>query len=115
MLASLYSKALFLVMPSLYEGFGLPLVEAMAYGVPVLTANNSSMPEVAGNAGLLVDAEDINSILDGLNQMIKNSELRNQLANNALKNAVRFSWGKSAQQLFYVFEIALVKRRERCG
>jgi len=106
----LYANTLFLAMPSLYEGFGLPLIEAMAHGAPVLTSSNSSMPEVAGDAGLLVDALDVNSILNGLIQMIKNKELLSKLAMNAKNNAARFSWGKSTQQLVTVFENAILSR-----
>jgi glycosyltransferase involved in cell wall biosynthesis len=110
-LAGLYANAQFLAMPSLYEGFGLPLVEAMANGVPVLTSDNSSMPEVAGNAGLLVDAKDVDSISDGLNQLITNKELRSRLAANAKINAERFSWDESAERVLAVFENAIAVRR----
>ena len=109
-LATLYANAQFLAMPSLYEGFGLPLVEAMAHGTPVLTANNSSMPEVAGDAGLLVDAQDAGSIANGLNQLITNEELRKKLAENAKSNAARFNWDESARQLITVFEKAITAR-----
>jgi glycosyltransferase involved in cell wall biosynthesis len=112
-LASLYANAQFLVMPSLYEGFGLPLVEAMSHGTPVLTANNSSMPEVAGNAGLLVDALDVESIADGLQEMITNNELRERLAGNAKLNASRFSWDESAKKLITVFEKAIDLRKDK--
>jgi len=112
-LAALYANAQFLVMPSLYEGFGLPLVEAMSYGTPVLTANNSSMPEVTGNAGLLVDALDVESIADGLQEMITNNELRERLAKNAKLNASRYSWDNSAQKLIKVFEKAIDLRKDK--
>ena len=112
-LATLYANAQFLVMPSLYEGFGLPLVEAMSYGTPVLTANNSSMPEVTGNAGLLVDALDVESIADGLQEMITNNELRERLAKNAKLNASRFSWDESAKKLITVFEKAIDLRKNK--
>ena len=112
-LATLYANAQFLVMPSLYEGFGLPLVEAMSYGTPVLTANNSSMPEVTGNAGLLVDALDVESIADGLQEMITNNELRERLAKNAKLNASRYSWDNSAQKLIKVFEKAIDLRKDK--
>ena len=112
-LAALYANAQFLVMPSLYEGFGLPLVEAMSYGTPVLTANNSSMPEVAGNAGLLVDALDVESIADGLQEMITNNKLRERLAKNAKLNASRFSWDESAKKLITVFEKAIDLRKNK--
>jgi len=112
-LATLYANAQFLVMPSLYEGFGLPLVEAMSYGTPVLTANNSSMPEVAGNAGLLVDALDVESIADGLQEMITNNELRERLAKNAKLNASLFSWDESAKKLITVFEKAIDLRKDK--
>lgn len=109
-LATLYANALFLAMPSLYEGFGLPLVEAMAYGTPVLTSNNSSMPEVAGDAGLLVDPLTTNSIKKGLQELISNHDLRDKLANKAQKNAIRFNWDTSAYQLIGVFERAIANR-----
>jgi len=112
-LATLYANAQFLVMPSLYEGFGLPLVEAMSYGTPVLTANNSSMPEVAGNAGLLVDALDVESIADGLQEMITNNRLRERLAKNAKLNVSRFSWDNSAKKLITVFEKAIDLRKDK--
>jgi glycosyltransferase involved in cell wall biosynthesis len=112
-LATLYSNAQFLVLPSLYEGFGLPLIEAMSYGTPVLTANNSSMPEVSGNAGLLVDALDVESIANGLQEMITNNELRERLAKNAKLNASRFSWDESAKKLITVFEKAIDFRKNK--
>lgn len=103
-LATLYANALFLAMPSLYEGFGLPLVEAMVHGTPVLTSNNSSMPEVAGNAGLLIDPLDIHSIEKGLEEMVSNHTLRNNLANNAQENVSKFNWDTAAKELVSVFE-----------
>jgi glycosyltransferase involved in cell wall biosynthesis len=107
LLPTLYAHALFLAMPSLYEGFGLPLVEAMIQGTPVLTSNNSSMPEVAGDAGLMIDPLDVCSINNGLEELIMNHELRNQLSENARSNVVRFSWDVAAEQLVAVFEKAI--------
>lgn len=103
-LASLYSRAQFLVMPSLYEGFGLPLVEAMAYGVPALTSNRSSMPEVIGNAGVLIDPENIQSIADGLALMLGNDKLRKTLSSEAVKQVIQFDWGVCARKTLRVFE-----------
>jgi len=110
-LNTLYAHALFLAMPSLYDGFGLPIVEAMAHGVPVLTSDNSSMPEVAGEAGLFVDALSIDSIADGLGQLLGNEDLRDKLAANARSNAARFNWNEAAQQLITVFKEAIAKRK----
>jgi glycosyltransferase involved in cell wall biosynthesis len=112
-LAALYANAKFLVMPSLYEGFGLPLAEAMVYGTPVLTSNNSSMIEVAGNAGLLVDPLDIKSIKEGLLQLISDDHLCEQLSINAKRNAVRFNWQASADQLLTVFKSAVSIKKSR--
>jgi len=109
-LTTLYAHALFLAMPSLYEGFGLPLVEAMVHGTPVLTSNNSSMPEVAGNAGLLIDPLDIQSIKNGLEELITNHNLRGALAGNAQENVTRFNWDTAAKQLVSVFEKAISGR-----
>ena len=112
-LLNLYKNARFLAMPSLYEGFGLPLLEAMVQGVPVLTSNNSSMPEVAGNAGLFVDAKDVDSIKSSLEILITNEAVRKKLAENAKRNASRFDWSKSAKELLSVFERAVSKRNHR--
>ena len=109
-LSSLYANALFLAMPSLYEGFGLPLVEAMVHGTPVLTSNNSSMPEVAGDAGLLIDALDVESIKQGLEKLIINPNFRKALASRAVDNAARFNWDAAAVQLISVFESVISER-----
>lgn len=111
-LAVLYAKALFLAMPSIYEGFGLPLLEAMVYGTPVLTSRSSSMPEVAGNAGLFIDPIDVDSIKNGLAKMIVDHDFRNQLADNAKLNAARFSWDAAAIQISDIFNKAIINRKK---
>jgi len=109
-LSTLYKNACFLAMPSLYEGFGLPIIEAMSHGIPVLTANNSSMPEVAGDAGFLVDAQDIEAIGKGLKELILNHDLRGRLAKKAKANASKFDWNDSATKLVATFEQAMLSR-----
>ena len=105
-LATLYENAQFLAMPSLYEGFGLPIVEAMSYGIPVLTSQTSSMPEVAGDAGVLVDPFDEMLISAGLSSLLNNECYRNELASRATSNARRFSWQNAAKKMWAVFEEA---------
>lgn len=112
-LATLYAHAHFLAMPSLYEGFGLPLVEAMSFGVPVLTSSCSSLPEVAGDAGMLVDPYNTNSIATGLLQMLKDDEFRNKLAARSRLNAARFSWEKAAKETMGIFHEAVYARNAR--
>jgi glycosyltransferase involved in cell wall biosynthesis len=114
-LATLYAHALFLVMPSLYEGFGLPLLEATLRGVPVLTSDISSMPEVAGDAGVLVSPLDVDSIAKGLAQMLDDPKFRSDLARRAVSSAQRFSWDRSARRTMEVFEEAIEARRARGG
>jgi glycosyltransferase involved in cell wall biosynthesis len=111
-LATLYAHARFLVMPSLYEGFGLPLVEAMSFGVPVLTSNRSSMSEVAGDAGMLVDPFDVSSITTGLSSLLGDEAYRDHLASRAIPNAKRFSWQNAAREIWAVFEEAVEMRAE---
>ncbi|MBB3397903.1 glycosyltransferase family 1 protein [Rhizobium sp. BK060] len=111
-LAMLYSNARLLAMPSLYEGFGFPLIEANARGIPTLTSNTSSMPEVAGNAGVLVDPDDVRSIRDGLQSLATDDLLHARLAENARPNSARFSWLDSASALQSIFERAVVERRD---
>lgn len=112
-LSTLYAHARFLAMPSLYEGFGLPLVEAMSFGVPVLTSSCSSLPEVAGDAGILVDPLNMNSVASGLLQMLKDDGLRNQLAARAKLNAARFSWKKAAKAAMEIFHEAVYVRNAK--
>ncbi len=112
-LTSLYRHALFLALPSLYEGFGLPLVEAMSHGTPVLTSNNSSMPEITGNAGLLVNPLSVASIQDGLQKLILNDDFRAILASRTKDSVKRFDWDISASKLVDVFKRAIELRREK--
>jgi glycosyltransferase involved in cell wall biosynthesis len=110
-LSTLYRHALFLAMPSLYEGFGLPLVEAMAQGTPVLTSNTASMPEVAGDAGLLVDPLSSASIHQGLLAMVNDTALRQRKADAALGQAELFSWSRSGQATLDVLRQAVETRQ----
>lgn len=98
-LPALYSAALALAFPSLYEGFGLPVLEAMACELPVVTSNVSSLPEVAGEAAILIDPEDIDQITEALRQVIFDSALRALLVKRGLERAASFTWEKAAGKL----------------
>lgn len=97
-LPSLYCGALALVYPSLYEGFGLPPLEAMACGTPVVTSNGTSIPEVAADAAVLVDPEDVDSIAEGILRVVSSSTLRDNLRRLGLQRASRATWESTAQQ-----------------
>jgi glycosyltransferase involved in cell wall biosynthesis len=94
-LAGFYRLARAFVFPSLYEGFGLPPLEAMACGTPVVTSNVSSLPEIAGGAALLVDPYDTASIAEGITRAVTDEPLRQQLAQRGLARARDFSWAQS--------------------
>jgi glycosyltransferase involved in cell wall biosynthesis len=96
-LAALYSGAEVFVCPSLYEGFGLPILEAMQCGCPVIASNRSSMPEVAGNAAILVNPNDINDISHAINNIMQNRNLKERLKLLGCERAKLFSWEKSAK------------------
>ena len=98
-LAAMYRGAKGFVFPSLYEGFGLPPVEAMACGVPVLTSNLCSLPEVTGDAAILVNPNDIEEIKEGIRQLVFNSELRTQLTIKGIQRVRNFSWNESARKV----------------
>jgi glycosyltransferase involved in cell wall biosynthesis len=102
--ASLLSGALALVYPSLYEGFGLPVLEAMACGTPVLTSNVSSLPEVAGDAALLVDPLDVGVIAEGMFRLITDDELRVTLVEKGYAQIRKFSWANAAREVLQVLE-----------
>ena len=95
-LQALYRTADGLAYPSLYEGFGLPVVEAMAHGLPVLTSDRSSLPEVAGDAAVLVDPLDRGAIAKGLVRLVTDSALRRRLADAGPRRAARFTWSATA-------------------
>ena len=103
----LYSNAFLFLYPSFAEGFGLPLVESMACGTPVITAHNSSLPEVAGDAALFVDAANPNEIFLAINRLLTDANLYNQLKEKGLKNAARFSWEKAANQTKEIYKMVL--------
>ncbi len=102
-LPALYSGATALAYPSLYEGFGLPPLEAMACGTPVLTSEVSSLPEVVGEAAVLVDPQRIESIRDGLARLLGSAELQQRLREAGLERARLFSWQKTAFALIEVY------------
>jgi len=103
-LPALYSLARLFVFPSLYEGFGLPPLEAMACGTPVVCANTSSLPEVAGNAALLVDPLDADGLATTMQQALGDEGLRARLVERGLRQAARFTWRAAAQQLLAIYE-----------
>ena len=98
-LAALYSGATAFVFPSLYEGFGLPVLEAMACGTPVITGNTSSLPEVAGDAAILVDPTDVTAIGQALVTLASDERRRGQLAGAGRERAAHFSWERAADEL----------------
>jgi glycosyltransferase involved in cell wall biosynthesis len=111
-LATLYEHAMFLAMPSFYEGFGLPLLEAMSRGTPVLTSNCASMPEIAGDAGLLVDPHDVDLIMKALQTFLSDETFVRNLGLRAIINAQRFSWELTAQQTLHVIEDAVQSHKK---
>jgi glycosyltransferase involved in cell wall biosynthesis len=98
-LPSLYRSAEALIFPSLYEGFALPVLEAMASGTPVVTANVTAMPETAGDAALLVDPNSVEQIARAIEQIVSDTSLRQQLRNEGLKRATGFSWPRTATRV----------------
>lgn len=103
-LAPLYSGAEIFVFPSLYEGFGLPILEAMQCGCPVITSDSSSMPEVAGDAAILVNPNDVTSIASAMDRLASNKKSRNDLARAGIERARQFSWEISSGRLLEVIE-----------
>lgn len=102
-LPNLYSMAQCLVFVSLYEGFGLPILEAMACGCPVITCDRTSLPEVGGDSVLYVDPEDADLIAGAMSQIITNKELSSDLKHKGLERAKLFSWDKTANSVKQVF------------
>jgi len=92
-----------MVYPSLYEGFGLPVVEAMACGVPVITSTSSCLPEVAGDAAILVGPEDVDGMRDAIQRVIGDPDLSAGMRARGLRRAASFSWDRAAAESVAVF------------
>jgi glycosyltransferase involved in cell wall biosynthesis len=107
LLGLFYSQASVFIYPSYYEGFGLPVLEAMNWGIPVVTSNVSSLPEVVGNAGLTVAPDDIYHICEALWQIISDQELSNNLSRNGQDRINLFSWQRTAQETLKAYRSIL--------
>jgi glycosyltransferase involved in cell wall biosynthesis len=109
-LAALYSMALALVTPSLYEGFGIPPLEAMAYGLPVVVSDGGSLPEIVGNAGLVVPATDVDALADALLRVATNETLQAEMSRRSLARARQFDWSATARATLQVYRQAVSGR-----
>lgn len=105
-LSAIYSGATAFVYPSLYEGFGLPPLEAMQCGTPVITANTSSLPEVVGEAGILIDPTQEADLCQAILRVVYDTQLQADLSQRAAQRASQFSWARCAQQTAEIYQIA---------
>jgi glycosyltransferase involved in cell wall biosynthesis len=106
-LRRLYAGAACLALPSLAEGFGLPILEAMASGTPVVTSSVSSLPEVAGGAALTVDPRDVGALADAVGRVVTTPALRAELRERGLERAQQFSWRRTAAEISALVDAAL--------
>jgi glycosyltransferase involved in cell wall biosynthesis len=97
-LAALYESASMLAFPSLYEGFGLPLLEAMAHGVPAVVGAVGALPELAGEAAIMVKPEDVDAIAGGLERLLSDAKLREKMGQEGKRRAATFTWDRAADQ-----------------
>lgn len=106
-LAALYSGAMVFVYMSLYEGFGLPPLEAMQCGVPVITSNTSSLPEVVGDAGIMLDPQDLEGLCRALQEVVVNPELHTEMSKRSLVQAANFSWDRCVEETIAAYKNAI--------
>ena len=108
-LVMLYKNALCFLFPSLYEGFGLPILEAMKLGCPVITSNVSSMPEAGGDAAIYVDPENVEDIAKKLEKVLSDSKLRSEMVEKGKKQVQKFNWDKTAKETLAILEQVAMK------
>jgi glycosyltransferase involved in cell wall biosynthesis len=109
----LYRRALVLMMPSHAEGFGIPALEAMTLGVPVIAANRGALPEVVGEAGLLIDPDDAGALAEVLGRVIGDRPLRDRFRAAGWQQAQRFQWSQSAARTREAWALAVEHRKGR--
>ncbi len=100
--AAVYTLATLFVYPSFYEGFGLPVLESMRCGVPVVTSNTSSLPEVVGDGGIMVDPDNPNELFLAMKELLLNKDFYEQMKNKGLRQSIRFNWTTSARELLAI-------------
>jgi glycosyltransferase involved in cell wall biosynthesis len=110
-----YNAAGMLVYPSFYEGFGLPALEAMACGTPVIAADNSALPEVVGDAGLLVGARDVDGFAHAITTLARDADFRERLSQRGRLRAAGYSWRRTAELTLGVYQQALESARRARG
>jgi alpha-1,3-rhamnosyl/mannosyltransferase len=110
LLPSLYRGASLFVYPSLYEGFGLPVLEAMASGVPVIASDSTSLPEVVGDAGVLVNPYDVDDLKEAMVELLEDEKKRLEMAEKGIARAKLFSWEKCARETITVYEKVLSEK-----
>jgi glycosyltransferase involved in cell wall biosynthesis len=110
-LAALYDGAMVFAYPSIYEGFGLPVLEAMSAGAPVVTSSVSSLPEVAGDAALLVDPGDVRALEHALATLLDDASLRQDLAARGRRRAAEFTWERTARETLAMYREAIASGR----
>ena len=110
---SLYKGAAVLVLPSFEEGFGLPALEAMALGIPVVTSNRGALPEVVGDAGALIDPEDVDGLAAAIERILDDDEYAAAASARGLIQSRRFSWDRCALLTRDAYDLAMEARRQR--
>ena len=106
-LPAIYNQSDLFLYPSLRESFGIPMLEAMACGVPVIASNTSSMPEVSGGAAYLIDPYNSNELTQAIEEILSNQELRLKLREAGFKQAIKFSWQGMAEKVLDIYESVL--------
>jgi len=109
-LAMLYSRAKAFVYPSLYEGFGIPVLEAFTCGAPVILSNRSSLPEVGGDAAVYFEPDNVESLETAIRSIVNNSEVRNEMVQKGFERAKIFSWNNTAKKTIETYKKVLQHR-----